>query len=265
MNESCKIITEDSLISAGYKVRLPKRRCHTRYFVNDNEEYVLAEVQEVGERVWVIIDRDTYEQIGGSNISMKYRKTASIYFPSIKLDGDTVSLHRLVLGAHGNYQVDHINQCQMFCVPENLRECTNTENSINRRDKLGVESYPVKGRHVSNYRIKVAEGNESFIAYLKNEGFIRDRNRAKGMVVMKSPFFDSKLDCYIDSTAKHKKLYEGTRLEEFVYDITNDFRDTMYLLVHHYILHDISYEEMYQMNKEYWQDKNDSGELLKMA
>ena len=50
-----------------------------------------------------------------------------------------------------------------------------------------------------------------------------------------------------------------------MYDITNDFRDTMYLLVHHYILHDISYEEMYQMNKEYWQDKNDSGELLKMA
>ena len=47
-----------------------------------------------------------------------------------------------------------------------------------------------------------------------------------------------------------------------MYDITNDFRDTMYLLVHHYILHDISYKEMRQMNEEYWRSKSVFGKLL---
>ena len=261
MRKDYKIITEDSLISAGYKVRLPKRKCNAKYFVNDNEEYVLVQVQEEGKREWVIIDKDTYEQIGGKGIYMNRRKDTSPYLPCIWLD-TKVFLHTFVLRVYGNHQVDHINQCQKFCVLGNLRECTQTENNMNRHNSLNVGIVKSNDVYVGyNYTIDVEASNKDFIDWLAGEGFVCD-TCGKKIVTMRSKIFENEVDCYINSTVKYKKLYEGTRLEEFVYDITNDFRDTMYLLVHHYILHDISYKEMRQMNEEYWRSKSVFGKLL---
>lgn len=52
-----------------------------------------------------------------------------------------------------------------------------------------------------------------------------------------------------------RALYKGTEKENFVYDIENDFSETLGLLLHYYIIGDITKEEMYQMNLDYWRHR----------
>ena len=92
------------------------------------------------------------------------------------------------------------------------------------------------------------------IPKLKNHGFSITADTGTWFEV-KSPSFQSKADCYLAYRDTARAIYKGTELEDFVYDIENDFRETFNLLLDHYIFHDITEAEMYQMNLEYWRDK----------
>lgn len=76
---------------------------------------------------------------------------------------------------------------------------------------------------------------------------------------------DGSVDDYIAYRDSAKEQYKGTDMEEFVYNIENDFSETIGLLIHHYIIQDISKEQMYQMNLDYWRDKLDNASGLRVA
>ena len=240
-------VSEESLHEAGFE-KGSRHKGKAIYWVRKDVDYVLVKTRTKNTSGWVIIDKETYIEIEGKSIFMNQRKPKSPHVPCIHADGEKKSLHRYVMGGPDGTQIDHINHCQGFCVKDNLRKCTNQENSMNRYDKLGVY---IPGHF---YEIEVEVGNESFITELKREGFVEKRSKNGKTVKMTSPSFESIVDCYIDSTKKHKALYKGTRMEEFVYDIKNDFTNTIGLLIHCYILQDITEEEMFRMNEDYWRD-----------
>ena len=60
-------VTVEDVKRAGFTERYPKYRCGTTYYVKDSCEYVLA---RTGGNFWVILDKKTYEFIGGYNIHM---------------------------------------------------------------------------------------------------------------------------------------------------------------------------------------------------
>jgi len=240
-------VSEDSLHEAGFEMKSP-RKGNAIYWVRKDIDYVLVKIWTKDIPRLVVIDKETYIEIEGKSIFMNQRKPESPHVPCIQSKKKLKSLHRCVLEGSDGTQIDHINHCQGFCVKDNLRKCTNQENSMNRYDKLGVY---IPGHF---YEIEVEVGNEGFITELKREGFVEKRSKNGKTVKMTSPSFDSIVDCYIDSTEKHKALYKGTRMEEFVYDIKNDFTNTIGLLIHCYILQDITEEEMFRMNEDYWRD-----------
>lgn len=77
--------------------------------------------------------------------------------------------------------------------------------------------------------------------------------------------YDSKVDYYLKRRDVARDLYKGTVDEDFVYDIENDFSGTLGLLIHYYILNDITKEEMYELNLEYWRNKLDNAPAIEKA
>ena len=140
------------------------------------------------------------------------------------------------MGEPKGVQIDHINHNQSCCIKENLRPCNNKQNTINRQDRCGVWEY----------------GDEEEIYYyaydLVMDGCIKKR-------------YDSKVDCFLGYRDTARVLYKGTGFEEFVYDIENDFSETFNLLLDHYIFHDITENEMLQMNLAYWRDTLDNAPI----
>ena len=55
--------------------------------------------------------------------------------------GETVYLHRFIIGAKRGQVVDHINRDSLDCRKANLRICTPAENSANRRKANGPTKY----------------------------------------------------------------------------------------------------------------------------
>lgn len=244
-------VTVEDVKRAGFTERYPKYRCGTTYYVKDSCEYVLA---RTGGNFWVILDKKTYEFIGGYNIHMNnkgrnYKSVGGIlvyiednehrddysHVPRIRLNGKDKMLHRVVMNAQKDVQVDHINHNQCCCIEKNLRCCTNEQNTINRQDRCGVWGY--------------SDEEGTYYAYdLEANGCNKKR-------------YDSIVDCYLGYRNTARELYKGTGFEDFVYDIRNDFSETLGLLIHYYILGDITDGEMDQMNLDYWRDTLDNAPI----
>lgn len=222
-------VTVDEVMRAGFTPKYTRRKSGTTYYVSDNCEYVLASIRD---NHLVILDKETYESIGGISIHMKFKEYHNDKIPAIPRiikDNKEVPLHRVVTNAQKDVQVDHINHNQSCCIKENLRLCNNRQNTINRQDKCGVWEY--------------SDEEGTYYAYdLKANGCNKKRH-------------DSIVECYLAYRDTARAIYKEKELEDFVYDIENDFSKTLGLLIHYYILGDITKEEMYQMNLEYWRDK----------
>lgn len=200
-------VTMEDVKRAGFTERYPKHRCGTVYYVSESCEYVLAHVQFYG---WILIDKETYEDIQSINISMNSKRKGSFYVPYVEIESVNVMLHRFVKNADKGVQVDHKNHNRHCCIKENLRICNHKQNALNCRRRCLIANGCNSGSEVARY-----------LGY---------RNTAR-------------------------ELYKGTGFEDFVYDIRNDFSETLGLLIHYYILGDITETEMRQMNLDYWRHK----------
>ena len=92
-------------------------------------------------------------------------------------------------------------------------------------------------------------------------GFEKTKKTSRKVTLVSNAIYDSKADCYLAYRDTAKVLYQGTGMERFVYDIENDFSETFNLLLDHYIFHDITENEMLQMNLAYWRDTLDNAPI----
>jgi len=91
-----------------------------------------------------LVDDDDCEKFG--HLNWKAQKNKDKYYAkkNIRKDGkfNQISLHREIIGAPSEMDVDHINGDTLDCRKQNLRLVTKSQNAINRRirsdNKLGV-------------------------------------------------------------------------------------------------------------------------------
>jgi hypothetical protein len=93
-----------------------------------------------------IVDDDEYAHLSRLKWTYLFRKTGG-YAAHYWREGDcvhSVRMHRLVMGAMDGEQVDHINGNGLDNRKANLRLCTHTENTRNRRVSNGRRYKGVK-------------------------------------------------------------------------------------------------------------------------
>lgn len=256
-------VSVEDVKNAGYEEKYPRRGRGMVYYVCDIREYVLASTSE-GYRI--ILDKETYENIGYKSIYVCYKEyynDESSPIPYICNGAKCVKLHRDVMNAPKGVQIDHINHNQSCCIKENLRRCNNKQNTMNRQDKCSI--YGISDTNgLSGYRYDLAVDvyENDKIILIGDMGF-EEVKRTSKEVIFRSPVFQSKVDGMLSYRDNKRLLLKGTGMEKFVYDIENDFRETIDLLIRYYILGDITKEEMHQMNLEHWRNKLDNAPNLK--
>lgn len=216
------------------------------YYRKDGEEYTIA---HTGQNRLVIVEDAVAEATGYQSIFHKPRKCGDV--PARAVEGEPLPLHRSILG-----QIDHINHNPDCCVSWNFRVCSTEENNKNRRCSAKIKEYEYKEQGLfAGYRFEVRV-DESQTEELLQIGFtVKPRSRRKGKITLQSPLRMRQVRAYQDYTQAERILLRGTDMEQYVYDITNDFSETLNLLIHYYVLHDITKEEMYEMNLMYWDMK----------
>lgn len=112
----------------------------------------------------VLVDDEDYEFLSSSKWHLsekKYRKYAirNLPCPRVKGTGYLRSMHRLILSAPKNLQVDHIDGNGLNNCRSNLRLCVNKENAMNsRKNTSGSSKYKGVSWH---------KDNEVWAAYIK--------------------------------------------------------------------------------------------------
>lgn len=94
------------------------------------------------------------------------------WYARARLDGETVYLHRFILGITDERQVDHENQDGLDCRRLNLRVATQSQNNANRRKQASAASSRFKGvdAHVGKWRARVKKnGNQMTIGHFDSE------------------------------------------------------------------------------------------------
>lgn len=238
------------LMNRGYVETKTRGRC--RYYVKDGERYAVAIAIYKGSEVFPhIVENDVFRDLGYPSIWMSKKNEKKMLVPCIQAgEKKHPPIHNLILPVQDGLDVDHINHSRYFCVESNLRYCTEDANAKNSASAVVMRDnewgYQFQLRLQSNARYTIPE--------LKNHGF-RIIEDSGTWFAVKSPDFQSKVDCYLAYRDSARVLYQGTGMEGFVYDIENDFSETFNLLLDHYIFHRITEVEMYQMNLDYWRHR----------
>ena len=103
-----------------------------------------------------VIDESSYEIVSPYHWDM----LPNGYFISSSF-GKTTLLHRLIMGAHKGYEVDHINHKKFDCRKLNLRICTRYENAKNR---------PMQSNNSSGYKgVSWHKKNQLWRARIKSD------------------------------------------------------------------------------------------------
>ncbi len=154
-------------------------------------------------------------------------------------EGKNIALHRVVVDAKDGLSVDHRAHSTFINTEEMLRECTNMENSRNKRFysriNAGNRSFSIKD-NVEDVEVK---------SMLEDAGYKFRRGR------IYSPKFDSQTALYREVNRLEKALFG-----EFAYDPLMDFRDTFYAYVAYRCLGWYSLEEVKEYNREYFLEHN---------
>lgn len=112
----------------------------------------------------VLVDDDDYEKLNQFNWFAHWSGWGwrALRNKWVNGKGETIFMHREILNAPKGTQVDHINGNSLDNRKENLRFCTNQQNSFNRQaqknNKLGIKGVSWKKSHKKFMaRIKVGE------------------------------------------------------------------------------------------------------------
>lgn len=245
---------KNDLMSRGYVEIGTRGKC--KYYVKAGEKYAVAIAVYKEIEYPLIVENDVFKKLGYPSIWMN-KRTNKMLVPSIQVcKGRYISIHNHIFPVQGWEEVDHINHNRFFCVKSNLRYCTKDENAKNRASAVIIRE--VNGAY--QFLLSEPAYSKEISDDLKNRGFnIIVYNGIRCAV--KNITFKSKVDCYLAYRDISKVIYKETRKKEFVYDIRNDFSETFNLLLDHYIFHDITENEMLQMNLAYWRDTLDNAPI----
>jgi hypothetical protein len=88
-----------------------------------------------------IVDDEDAERMASRKWSVKFgKRTQYAQTNANTVPNTTLRMHRLIMDAALGQHVDHIDGNGLNNTRANLRFCTNAENSMNRRKRLGVTS-----------------------------------------------------------------------------------------------------------------------------
>lgn len=237
-------------------------RSLTQYFVNPKKDIVVAFAFTTVRDMYcdykkefpLLLDKSLCEKIGYTSISLVRSKEGAELMPCVNYKGEkNIRISRIALGMEGagkEIQVDHINRQRLCSLSENLRICNNSENSRNKDNATPIRLYNEKWY----YELEVTSNQMSLLEKGKFSQ-VGDK-KAKGVIIVNSVPFTSKVDAENSCYEVLQKLYEGTSVKDFIYNIKNDFSRTLNLLIHYYALGDITKEEMYELNLLYWRVDN---------
>ena len=252
------VTLKEKLRLAGYdSKKVLGSRSYTEYFIHSENDIVIGFAFTTENDTYakyrkeypIILEKWLCELIGYASISLVRSKEESELMPCVDYKGrPNIRLSRIACGvedAGEGIQVDHINRQRLCCTGDNLRICNNAENSQNK-DNVSIKPYNGK------YYYKLDVTLDQF-ALLDKDDFVKVGNKPKeGKVVVASPPFDNTIDAKISYGDILRTLNAGTSLEEYIYNIKNDFCRTLNLLIHYYALGDVSEKELYELNLLYW-------------
>lgn len=106
----------------------------------------------------VKVDDADFEMLSAFSWHALWDATTASFYAIRALHGETIGMHRLLMGATGPKQVDHRNHDTLDNQRDNLRVCTPSENQWNRRPNSGTRSglkgaYWNKGAWVARIKI----------------------------------------------------------------------------------------------------------------
>ena len=238
------------LEAKGFKKKKTRGAC--MYYRKDGERYAVVATNHKNtpnDKVLIIVEDAVVKKLGYPSIYLKSRNDGKevpcIYMKSIK---KYKTLHRVMIDTE--LDIDHINSNVYVCIFENLRPCTKKQNNLNSSRCVIIEDIVRNGVICYGHKVEVDEKQMRELIPL---GFkIQSNSERTGKYILESPLCNEVVSACQIYTEAEKILLEGTDMVQFVYDIMNDFSRTLNLLIHHYVLHDITKEEAYKMNLLYW-------------
>lgn len=243
------IVTPEMLKSIGFKEIKTRGRCV--YYIKPDCKYAVAFVvnKDTGEDDIVLIPSWLPEKIEYSSICFNRRKNNDSLVPVVRFEGKNKYLHKVMMEilngekSDKEKKYDHINVCRNCCIEENIRLASDLQNSGNMSKTLSC-AYSQKNSIYLSVKLTDAKKIQS----LKALGLTVIENSNGKVEIYSKPYPNR--DTWFSIMKKAQKIIYGS----FLYDILNDFSHEygIHLLVHQYVLKDITEAEARQFNYEYW-------------
>ena len=243
------IVTPEMLKNIGFKEIKTRGRCV--YYINPDCKYAVAFVvnKDTGEDDIVLIPSWLPEKIEYSSICFNRRKNNDSLVPVVRFEGKNKYLHKVMMEilngekSDKEKKYDHININRNCCIGDNIRIATDLENSGNMSKTLSC-AYSQKNSIYLSVKLTDAKKIQS----LKALG-LTVIEKSNGKVEIYSEPYPNR-DTWFSVMKKAQKIIYGS----FLYNILNDFSHKygIHLLVHQYVLKDITEAEASKFNYEYW-------------
>lgn len=243
------IVTPEMLKNIGFKEIKTRGRCV--YYIKPDCKYAVAFVvnKDTGEDDIVLIPSWLPEKIEYSSICFNRRKNNDSLVPVVRFEGKNKYLHKVMMEilngekSDKEKKYDHINVCRNCCIEENIRLASDLQNSGNMSKTLSC-AYSQKNSIYLSVKLTDAKKIQS----LKALGLTVIEN-SNGKVEIYSKPYPNRAT-WFSVMKKAQKIIYGS----FLYNILNDFSHKygIHLLVHQYVLKDITEAEASKFNYEYW-------------
>ena len=250
-------VTEEMLIASGFTKHKARRSKRCFYFTHSLCKYAVVYIYSADYK-WVnkvIIPAWLLEALNYRSICFKnrkdYRRSPSDEETPVVTsdDGDTVYLHKFMLeiatgrGLGSELKYDHINGSRLCCIEENLRIASDVQNSGNMARTLQCATKEIKKINFSVTSLDAGQEQE-----LKDMGLKVKRSANSKGALVSSKVYTNKDEWFTDMKKAQRIIYG-----DFLYDILNDFckYSNCYgvdLLIHRYILGDMTEEEIRLFN-----------------
>lgn len=244
------IVTPEMLKNIGFKEIKTRGRCV--YYINPDCKYAVAFVvnKDTGEDDIVLIPSWLPEKIEYSSICFNRRKNNDSLVPVVRFEGKNKYLHKVMMEilngekSDKEKKYDHINVCRNCCIEENIRLASDLQNSGNMNRTLEC-AYNQENR--IHFSVKLTDAKK--IQKLKALGLTVTEKENGKIEIYSQPYSDR--NTWFSVMKRAQRIIYG----RFLYDILNDFSHEygIHLLVHSYVLNDITKKEARQFNHDYWE------------